>query len=51
MKTKKQTKQRKQARDFEVANRDLKGEYEDVMLDDGVLDEDALILCLMEEDE
>lgn len=51
MKTKQQSKQRKQARDFEVANRDLKGEYEDVMLDDSVLDEEALIECLIEEDE
>lgn len=50
MKTKKQTKQRKQLKEFKVANSDFKKEFEEVISDD-LLDEEAMVLCLMEEDE
>jgi hypothetical protein len=52
MKSKKVTKNRKQERDFEVANNDIKSEFESTFNDMEVLDEEALIECLiMEEDE
>jgi len=51
MKSKKVTKNRKQERDFEVANNDLKGEFESTFSDMEVLDEEALVECLMMEDE
>lgn len=50
MKTKQITKERKQEREFEVANNDIKWEYENLISDD-ILDEVALCECLMEEDE
>lgn len=49
MKTKTTCKQRKQLRDFEVANCDLKDEFEDVIGDDSVIDE--LALSEVEDDE
>lgn len=51
MKTKKITKNRKKEREFEVANKELKGEFESTFNDMDVLDEEALIECLIEEDE
>jgi hypothetical protein len=51
MKPKRVTKNRKQEREFEVANCDLKGEFESTFNDMDVLDEEALVECLMEEDE
>lgn len=51
MKTKKITKNRKQERDFEVANNDIKSEFESTFNDRDVLDEEALVMCLMEEED
>jgi hypothetical protein len=51
MKTKSSTKQRKQARDIDVANGDLKNEFGSTYDDFDVLDEEALAQCLIDEDE
>ena len=49
MKTKKQTKERKQLREVSSASKDLKAEFESVYNDYDVIDE--LAMCEVEEDE
>lgn len=51
MKTKRVTKNRKQEREFDVANKELKGEFENTFNDLDVLDEEALVMCLMEDED
>jgi hypothetical protein len=51
MKTKTVCKQRKAESEFKVANCDMRNEFEITMKGDDILDEEALVECLMEEDE
>jgi hypothetical protein len=50
MKTKTQTKQRTQLRDFDVAMLDCKNEFGDSILDDSFLDEEAFALTDEDDD-
>jgi hypothetical protein len=51
MKSKTVCKQRKAEKEFKVANCDMGNEFELVMRGEDILDEEALVECLMEEDE
>jgi len=51
MKTKKNTVNRKKESEFKVARNDFKGEFGSTFNDMDVLDEEALVECLLEEDE
>ena len=50
MKTKTETKKRKELRDFQLANQDLRKEFGTVMQSRDVLDETELAECLEDDD-